>query len=73
MWEIVMEGPAVGKSIDPPHLHWTVYAYGLNGFAREHVVLRNPNVRGYPFPPNTRAGSSFSFCPSFFAKFLYLF
>jgi len=33
----------------------------------------NPNVIGYPFPPNTRAMSSFSFYPSLFAKFLYLF
>jgi len=26
-----------------------VYAYGLDGFARERAVPRNPNVMGYPF------------------------
>ena len=31
----------------------------------------NPNVMGYPFPPNTRAVSSFSFC-LFFLCFLSL-
>ncbi|KAK9988574.1 hypothetical protein SO802_028813 [Lithocarpus litseifolius] len=50
-----LEEPIAGELIDPPHLPWTVYAYGPNGFAREHVMPHNPNVMGYPFPPNTRA------------------
>ncbi|KAK9991787.1 hypothetical protein SO802_026772 [Lithocarpus litseifolius] len=33
----------------------TVYAYDPDGFARECVVPRNPNVMGHPFPSNTRA------------------
>ena len=47
--------------------------YGSDGFARERAMPCNPNVMGYPFPPNTQAVSSFSFSPSLFAKFLYLF
>ena len=39
-------------------LLWTIYAYGPDGFAREHVVPCNPNVIGYPFPLNTRVVSS---------------
>ena len=54
LWQ---EKPAAGELIDPPHLLWTVYAYGLNGFAWECVVPRNPNIMGDPFPPNTWAMS----------------
>ena len=58
MWEIVIGGLVSDEPIDPPHIPWTIYAYGLDGFARECVVPCNPNVMGYPFPPNTRAVSS---------------
>ena len=44
-----------------------IYTYGPDGFAQDCVVPRNPNVMGYPFPPNTRAVSS-SF-PLFFLFF----
>ena len=50
--------PAVGAPIDPPHLPWSIYAYDPNGFARKHMVGRNTNVMGYPFPEGTRAVSS---------------
>ena len=53
MWEIVTGGPTAGEPINPPHLPWMVYAYASDGFTQEHVVPRNPNVMGYPFPPNT--------------------
>ncbi|KAK9998324.1 hypothetical protein SO802_017927 [Lithocarpus litseifolius] len=52
---IAQEEPATGELIDPPHLPWTVYACGLDGFVREHAVPHNPNVISYPFPPNTQA------------------
>ena len=39
--------------IDPPHLPWKIYAYGPNGFAREHPVPHNTNVMGYPFTDST--------------------
>ncbi|KAL0015416.1 hypothetical protein SO802_002485 [Lithocarpus litseifolius] len=48
-------GPITDEPIDPQHLPWTVYAYGLNGFARKHAMPCNPNVMGYLLPPNTRA------------------
>ena len=50
--------PAVGAPIDPPHLPWSIYAYDPNGFSRKHMVGRNINVMGYPFPERTRAVSS---------------
>ena len=37
-------------SIDLSHLPWSVYIYGPNGFASEHVVGRNIDVIGYSFP-----------------------
>ena len=58
MWEIVTGGLVADEPIDPSHLSWMVYAYGLDGFARERAVSRNPNVMGYPIP------LSFSFCHS---------
>ena len=61
-------GLAADKPIDHPHLPWTVYAYGSDGFAREPTVPRNPNVMGYPFPPNTRAMSFFFFFPFSFGQ-----
>ena len=73
MWEIVIGGPVEGEPIDLPHIPWTVYAYGLNGFARERVLSCNPNVIGYSFPPNTQAMSYFFLLSSLFTKFLFLF
>jgi len=46
-------GPIVSEPINPLHLPWMVYAYGLDGFSQEHALPRNTNVTGYPFPPNT--------------------
>ena len=46
-------GPTAGALINPPHLSWSVYTYSPNDFAREHVVGRNKNVMGYPFPMGT--------------------
>ena len=46
--------------IDPPHLPWTVYAYGLNGFAR---VPHNSNLMVYPFLLSTRVVSSLLLFP----------
>jgi len=66
-------GPTVGEPIGPPHLPWTIYAYGPDGFAQKRAMPRNPNVMGYPFPSNTRAVSSFSFCPSLCVIPLFLF
>ncbi|XP_030933739.1 uncharacterized protein LOC115959448 [Quercus lobata] len=63
------EKPAAGELIDPPHLLWTVYAYGLNGFAWECVVPHNPNIMGNPFPPKTWAMSLSS--PLFFLLSLF--
>ena len=54
--------------------HWSsTHAYSLDGFAREHVVPRNPNVMGYPFPPNTRAVSPFFFFFLSSLPFIFLF
>ena len=39
-----------GGPVDPPRLPWAAYTYGPDGFAWEHLVRRNPNVMGYPFP-----------------------
>ena len=47
--EVVASGP-----INPPHLPWTVYAYGLDGIVRERALPCNPNVMGNLFPPNTQ-------------------
>ena len=49
MKRLSQEDPAVGAIIDPPHLPWSVYAYGPDGFAQECPVGRNTNVMGYPF------------------------
>ena len=52
--------------IDPPRLLWSVYVYGLNGFARECAIGCNTNVMGYSFLKGTRAVSSLLFLsPSF--------
>ncbi|KAK9996768.1 hypothetical protein SO802_021454 [Lithocarpus litseifolius] len=57
----VPEGLTAGALIDPPHLPWSVYAYGPNGFAWERPVESNINVTGYLFPKGTWAVSSLSF------------
>lgn len=44
--------------IDPLHLPWIVYAYGVDGFAREHPVPRNSNLMVYPFLLSTLMVSS---------------
>ena len=49
--------PVASAPIDPPHLPWSIDAYDPNGFARKHMVGRNTNVMGYPFPEGTRAVS----------------
>ena len=46
-------GPTAGVTLDPPHLSWSVYAYGPDGFARECAIGRNTNVMGYSFPKGT--------------------
>ena len=51
--------PATVSFVGPPHLPWLVYAYGPDGFAREHPVGRNLNVMGYPFLASTQVVSSF--------------
>ena len=50
---LYQDAPTPSIPIDPPHLPWTVYAYGPDGFTREHPVPRNTNVMGYPFPDGT--------------------
>ena len=55
MKHLCQEGPAAGVIINPPHLPWSVYAYGPDSFARERPVGRNTNVTGYLFPKGTRA------------------
>lgn len=42
-------GPTTSAPIDPPHLPWSVYAYGLDGFAQENAIGHKTNVMGYPF------------------------
>lgn len=42
-----------GGPPNPPHLPWSVYAYGLDVVAQECTMGRNPNVIGYPFPQGT--------------------
>ena len=67
------EEPTASELIDPLHLPWMVYAYGLDGFAWEHVVPYDLNVMGYPFPPITLAASFSSplfFCYLFFLRSL---
>ena len=71
---LLQEDPTTSVLIDPPHLPWTVYAYDPDGLTWERVMPRNPNVMGYPFPPNTLV-VSFSF-PLFFLlslSFFFLF
>ena len=72
---LCQEGPTAGAIIDPPYFPWSVYAYGPDGFAREHPIRRNTNVTGYPFPEGTRAVSSLSFLLHFLSilAFEYLF
>ncbi|KAK9991437.1 hypothetical protein SO802_026422 [Lithocarpus litseifolius] len=60
MWwghiSLPMEGAAslaTSGLVDPPHLPWSVYNYGADGFAWERFLGRNPNVMGYPFPQGT--------------------
>ena len=78
MENLLQEDPTTSVLIDPPHLPWTVYAYDPDGLTWECVMPRNPNVMGYPFPPNTRV-VSFSFplffllSLSFFFFFFFLF
>ena len=55
--KLQQEEPTVGELIDPPHLPWTVYAYGPNGLAQELVKPRNLNVIGQPFPSSSRVVS----------------
>ena len=71
MWGIVIRGTYSRWPIDPPHIHWTIYTYDPYGFAWERVIPLNPNVMGYPFPPNTQAVSFFF--PLFFLFLLFLF
>ena len=63
-------GPTVGAPIDLPRLPWSIYVYGLDGFAWEHVVGYNTNVMGDLFPEGTQAVSSFSFLPHFLLFFI---
>ena len=65
--KVLQEELVADKPIDFPHLPWTIYAYGPNGFARERAVPNNPNVIGYPFPLNTWAMN-----PSFLLFFFLL-
>ena len=63
--------PAVSAFIDPPRLPWSVYAYGPNGFACEHVVGHNTNVMAYPFLKGTQVVSSLpSLTLSFLSSYL---
>lgn len=60
----------------PPHLPWSVYTYGPDGFARECPLGRNTNVIGYRFLPSTQVMSSlYSYPPSlsFFLSLILLF
>ncbi|KAL0012117.1 hypothetical protein SO802_007225 [Lithocarpus litseifolius] len=50
---VCYEGPNAGAIINPPLLPWSVYAYGLDGFARKRPIRRNTNVMGYSFPEGT--------------------
>ena len=36
-----MAGPVTGGPVDLPHLPYSVYTYGPDGFARERLVGRN--------------------------------
>ena len=65
MEHLCQVGLTASSLIDPPRLPQSVYAYGLNDFAWEHLVGRNTNVMGYPFLEGTWAVSSLLF-------FLYL-
>ena len=49
-----------------------VYAYGLDGFARERLVPRNINIIGYPFPNGTQAMSPLPSLSSLFLLLLHL-
>ena len=42
-------GPLVGGPINPTHLPWSIYTYGPDGFAWEHLVGHNLNVMAIPF------------------------
>ena len=42
-------GLTAGGPLNPLHLPWSVYAYGMDGVARECPVECNRNVMGYPF------------------------
>ena len=66
MKHLYQVAPSLSVPIGPPHLPLMVYAYGPNGFAREHPVARKPNVMGYPLAPGTRAVSFFHFFLCFF-------
>ena len=44
--------------VDTPRLPWSVYTYGLDGFACKRPLRCIPNVMGYPFPQSTRVMSS---------------
>lgn len=41
---LYLASPAVGALIDLPHLLWSVYAYGPNGFSREQPMSLNTNL-----------------------------
>ena len=51
------------RPVDPSHLPLSVYAYGLDGFAREHPMGCNTKVMGYPFSEGTQAVNSLSSLP----------
>jgi len=40
---------AASGLVDPPHLPYLVYAYGLDCFTRECAVGCNVKIMGYPF------------------------
>ena len=63
-------GPAAGAPIDPPHLLWSIYVYGLDGFAHEHPVGHTTNVMGYPFLEGTRAMNLLHSCLFSFYSFI---
>ena len=58
-------GPIAGAPLDSPHLSWSVYVYGSDGFARGCAVGHNTNVMNYPFPKGTQVVCSSSFLSHF--------
>lgn len=60
----------VGGPVDPPHLPWSVYTYGPDGFIWECFLGHNLNFMGYHFTLNTRAVISLYPWPSSLSFFL---